>query len=284
MTTPNHIYRGDTLTILKRLAADSIDAGITSPPYNKKEKQKGWLVKNVVYDSYRDVKPEKDYQQEQVAMLDELYRVIKPGGSFFYNHKLRWERGTMLHPMQWITASRWQIRQEIIWDRGIAANIRGWRYWQVEERLYWLCKPPAEKNTGKVISRELPSRYAKMTSIWRIRPEQDNDHPAPFPLALPVRALASVLDNKNSLIIDPYAGSGTALLAASLLGHRYIGIDISKKYCDYARRRIKNPSLKELARFNDEIGKHQIQKTFQDRKDKREHVGRYAVKQQSLLN
>ena len=279
MKYKNKIYCGDALTILKQLATDSIDAGITSPPYNKKEKQKGWLVKNVVYDGYRDIKPEAKYQQEQIALLDELYRVIKPGGSFFYNHKLRWDRGVMLHPMQWLSGSRWQIRQEIIWDRGIAANIRGWRYWQVEERLYWLCKPPVKTNTSRVIARELPSRYAKMTSIWRIRPERDNPHPAPFPLALPVRALASVLDNKNSVIIDPYAGSGTALLAASLLEHRYIGIDISAKYCNYARQRLKRPSARELAHFNNEISHHRIQKTFQDRKARNEHVGRHATRQ-----
>ena len=85
-------------------------------PTTKKEKQKGWLVENVVYDTYRDVLPEADYQRQQVAVLDELYRVTKPGGSFFYNHKIRWKRGVMLHPMQWICQSRWQVRQEIVWD------------------------------------------------------------------------------------------------------------------------------------------------------------------------
>lgn len=275
MKYKNQIVHGDALDVLRQLPAACVDAGVTSPPYNKKEKQKGWLVENVVYDGYRDVLPEADYQQQQVAVLDELYRVTKPGGSFFYNHKIRWERGVMLHPMQWLSRTRWQVRQEIVWDRSIAANLRGWRFWQVEERIYWLCKPPATCTNGRVIARELPSRYAKMTSIWRMRPEQNNPHPAPFPLVLPLRALAAVMDGKG-VVIDPYAGSGTTLLAAKLLGHHHLGIDISAGYCKHARERLAAPSAKERQCYQEEIAKHQVHKTFAERKANKEHVGRFA--------
>lgn len=277
----NRIVRGDALEVLKKLPDNCMDAGVTSPPYNKKERQKGWLVKNVVYDGYRDALPEGKYQENQVAVLDELYRVIRPGGSFFYNHKIRWVRGAMLHPMQWLVRSRWPVRQEIVWDRGIAANIRGWRFWAIDERLYWLCKPAAHGGNGRVIDRELPSRYAKLGSIWRIRPEQRNPHPAPFPLALPARALAAVLDSAPRLVIDPYAGSGTTLLAAKLLGHGYFGIDMSRQYCDHARKRLKNPDAADLAQFAEECARHRIRKTFRQRKEDNEHVGRFRPKKRA---
>lgn len=137
---------GDVLCELKKLESDSVDMGITSPPYNKQENKKGWLVKNVKYDAISDKKEEAIYQEEQIAVLNELYRIIKPGGSFFYNHKIRRERGVMLHPIFWLAKSKWHIHQEIIWDRGIAANIRGWRFWQVEERIFWLHKPRDKKD------------------------------------------------------------------------------------------------------------------------------------------
>jgi modification methylase len=137
----NQIIQGDTLTILKTLPDEFIDVGVTSPPYNKGENKKGWLVKNVKYSSATDKLSEDLYQKNQIAVLDEIFRITKPCGSFFYNHKLRWERGVMLHPMDWLRKTKWTIRQEIIWDRMIAANIRGWRFWQVEERIYWLYKP-----------------------------------------------------------------------------------------------------------------------------------------------
>lgn len=189
---------GDVLKVLKTLDSVSIDMGVTSPPYNKQENKKGWLVNNVVYSSSSDKKDELIYQQEQIEVLNELYRIIKPGGSFFYNHKIRWEKGDLLHPINWIVQTNWHLRQEIIWDRGIAANIRGWRFWQTEERIYWLYKPADKKDK---IGTELKSKHALCTSIWKIRPESRNTHPAPYPIAIPTRCIASqTVGTKNSSV------------------------------------------------------------------------------------
>lgn len=232
----NKLICGDALRELKKLKSDSVDVGVTSPPYNKQENKKGWLVRDVKYDGATDKLPEAEYQNQQTAVLNELYRVIKPGGAFFYNHKIRWERGVLLHPIAWLAQTKWTLRQEIVWDRCIAANIRGWRFWQVEERIYWLHKPV----DGDRIGAELQSRHAKLTSIWRFAPEGKNPHPAPFPLILPLRAIYSVLNEKPGRVIDPYCGSGTTLVAAKLIGHQYIGIDISQSYIDMSAARIKN--------------------------------------------
>ena len=261
----------DALIILKQLPSNSIDIGVTSPPYNKRENKKGWLVNKVIYNGATDNLPEDEYQNIQVNVLNELYRVIKPGGSFFYNHKIRWERGKMLHPMDWLRKTKWVIRQEIIWDRKIAANIRGWRFWQVEERIYWLYKP--KKNN--IIGEELKSKHALLTSIWRFSPESKNPHPAPFPLSLPVRAIYSILDEqKDKIVIDPFCGSGTTLVASKILGHHYIGIDITKEYVQYAIKRLQNYE-KEIPVAKEEISKHIVKKTFKERKKNKEFVGRY---------
>jgi modification methylase len=277
----NEIILGDTLQILKTLPDNSVDMGVTSPPYNKGEKNKGWLVKNVLYDNNTDKKDEKKYQDEQIAVLNELYRIIKAGGSFFYNHKTRWDKGIMIHPVSWVSKTNWVIRQEIIWDRGIAANIRGWRFWQVDERIYWLYKPKDNKNIGE----ELASKHALLTSIWRFFPEKKIEHPAPFPLQLPTRCIYSILkDKKNGVVIDPYSGSGTTLLAAKLLGHNYIGIDISKTYIDTSKERLLNPE-NEILTFNEEYKKHFVKETFTERKarglysnrDENARKSKYAV-------
>ena len=44
------LIEGDTLSVLGKIDDDVVNVGVTSPPYNKQEKQKGWLVKNVVND------------------------------------------------------------------------------------------------------------------------------------------------------------------------------------------------------------------------------------------
>ncbi|WP_297473159.1 site-specific DNA-methyltransferase [Persephonella sp.] len=262
---------GNTLDILKKIPDNSVDLGITSPPYNKKEDNKGWLVDKVVYKGTSDNLPEKEYQQNQIEVLNELYRIIKPGGSFFYNHKIRWEKGVMYHPMDWLRKTKWVIKQEIIWDRMIAANLRGWRFWQIEERIYWLYKPDGKNLIGK----ELKSKHALLTSIWRLPPENKNPHPAPFPIELPTRIIYSIFDEeKGKIVIDPYCGSGTTLVAAKILGHHYIGIDISQEYINFAIERLKNYQA-EIPKVQEELSKHFVKKTFKERKEKGEFVGKY---------
>jgi len=272
----NRIIMGDALRVLREIPSEIIDMGVTSPPYNKGENKKGWLVKNVKYVSASDKLPEHIYQVKQMEVLDELFRVTKPGGSFFYNHKLRWERGVLLHPMDWLRKTKWTIRQEIIWDRKIAANIRGWRFWQVEERIFWLYKP-----IGKhLIGEELKPKHALVTSIWRFPPEQNNIHPAPFPLVLPVRAIYSIMDDNKGIIIDPYCGSGTTLVAAKLLGHDYVGIEISKEYADFAEARIMNCENERKEALS-EMVKHVVTKTFSQRKENGEYTGRFRIQKNS---
>ena len=271
MTELDRLIRGDTLRELRKMDDGVVNVGVTSPPYNKQEKHKGWLVKNVVYDAYKDAMPEPEYQQNQVDVLNEIYRVTAPGGSFFYNHKIRWVRGKMLHPMDWLRRTNWTVKQEIIWDRTIAANIRGWRFWQVDERIYWLYKPIGSHLIGK----ELKSADAKRASIWRGVPASKNPHPAPFPLWLPARVIIATLDpDAPGVVLDPYIGSGTTAVAAKLLGHRYIGIDRSELYLQWAQERIDN-AQSEMPKIQAELDQRKIKTTFKERKSKGMNVGRH---------
>lgn len=270
MQPKNKIFQGDALAVLKKIDDDFIDLGITSPPYNKGEKNKGWLVKNVKYNIANDNVSEEVYQEQQIQVLNEIFRVTKPGGSFFYNHKTRWVRGKMLHPIEWLRKTKWTIRQEIIWDRMIAANIRGWRFWQIDERIYWLYKPIDNDKIGE----ELKSKHALLTSIWRFPPERKNGHPAPFPLILPTRIIYSILNDKKGTVLDPYVGSGTTCLAAKLLGLNYIGIDISKEYIKDAENKLKN-YLYYKKIVDEEISKHIVEKTFKERKENNGNTGKF---------
>lgn len=262
MTKLNRVILGNTLTELKKLPDNIFDVGVTSPPYNKGEKDKGWLVENVMYKSSSDKLPEKEYQRQQINVLNELYRITTPGGSFFYDHKLRWRRGVMTHPYSWVSKTKWTVRQEIIWNRKIAGNIRGWRFWQIEERIFWLYKPEGKSKIGK----ELNSKHALMTSVWEIRPENKVKHPAPFPIELPTRCIYSILDGETGNVIDPYSGSGTTLVSAKLLGCEYLGIEISKEYVEMSKERLKNCE-NERVKIQMELERHIVKKTFKDRKE-----------------
>lgn len=261
----NELLTGDTLQTLKKIDSDYFDLGITSPPYNKLGTF-GKIIKKVDYDHYNDNLPEEIYQQQQIEVLNEIYRTIKPGGSFFYNHKCRWNDGNLIHPISWLSKTDWTIRQEIVWNRKITGNLRGYRFWQMDERIYWLYKP----NNNK-IGKELLSKHASMTGIWDIMPENKNPHPAPFPLEIPTRIIYSLFDDdKDKIVLDPYSGSGTVALAAKLFGCNYCGIDISPNYTKMAEDRLKN-SNDYIDIFNKEIEKHVIKGiTYQERKKKKE--------------
>ena len=62
------------------------------------------------------------------------------------------------------------------------------------------------------------------------------------PTQKPVKLLEQIIfdySNKNDLILDPFVGSGSTLVACKKLGRRYIGIDISKTYCDITNDRLR---------------------------------------------
>ena len=92
----------------------------------------------------------------------------KPGGSFFYNHKVRYFKGNAISPWQWLVKTKWNIREEIVWNRGSGPEISGYRFIQIDERIYWLCK--GEKHP------RLPRRSANYGSVWKFGPEMSNPH------------------------------------------------------------------------------------------------------------
>jgi modification methylase len=242
----NQLVKGNNIEVLYKLSIENdgpfVDCTITSPPYNKQEnKNSGGITKAVKYDNYCDSLLEEDYQKQQIELLNQLWYVTNNGGHCFYNHKVRYVDGTAISPFEWINKSFWNVRQEIIWDRIIASNIRGWRYWNVDERIYWLYKPKDENDKGV----ELKSQWAKMGSIWRFPPEgKIKNHPAPYPTELPRRIIKSLYENgTGKVILDPYVGSGTTAVVAKELGHNYLGIDVSEEYLKSANQRINESSI-----------------------------------------
>jgi modification methylase len=259
----NEFLCGDVLETLKKIDDNYFDLGITSPPYNKGLKG-GPIVKKVEYDVFEDNLPEDVYQQQQIDILNEIYRTMKPGGSFFYNHRCRWDKGNMLHPISWLSKTDWLVKQEIIWNRKITGNLRGWRFWQTDERIYWLYKPDGKNKVGK----ELKSKHSRMTGIWEIMPENNNPHPAPFPIDIPSRIIYSLFDDEieDKIVLDPYMGSGTVAVSCKLLGCNYVGIDISPDYIKMSEERLLDyESHRE--KHDKEISKHVITgMTYKERK------------------
>ena len=105
----DHIYNqpcGD----MEEIPNDAIDAVITSPPYNLSYKPQRNKKHNIAgYDGFDDHIPQKEYEEQQVRLLDACVRVLKPGGSIFYNHKDRISGGVTISPHRWVLRSRAEL-------------------------------------------------------------------------------------------------------------------------------------------------------------------------------
>ena len=83
---------------------------------------------------------------------------------------------------------------------------------------------------------------AATLDVWDIPPESAKrvHHPAPFPVALPER-LILLYTYEDDLVLDPFMGSGSTLVAAAQHGRRYVGYDLDPEYVDLARRPRRRP-------------------------------------------
>jgi len=83
--------------------------------------------------------------------------------------------------------------------------------------------------------------------IWQFsyegRDVRDKDlHPATYPIALAARPI-ELLTHRGELVLDPFVGSGTTLVAARDLGRNCLGFDLSRKYVEFAQRRLSQLEL-----------------------------------------
>lgn len=237
------IYHADNRDILPHMAG--VDLVVTSPPYNlgaspwpalghwKPGDGAGGKSKwrngsdaggGVQYDTHDDTMPWPDYVAWQHQMWRLMWDTLSVSGAIFWNHKTRVIGARLWKPDELIP-DEFPVRQEIIWARAGGMNFNPTCYVPTHERIYVVAKE----------AWRLKSKGASgLGDVWRMN-QAPSDHPAPFPLDLPARAIEST---DPRLVLDPYAGSGTTLVAAKAAGVRAIGIERSERYCAMAAARL----------------------------------------------
>ncbi len=217
------LYHGDCREVLPTVTG--VDLVVTSPPYNLGDMAGGLANLSGGYRSYSDQMPEADYVAWQHEVLRLCWGTLTDEGAIFYNHKPVIRDGVATLPIRLNPGL--PLRQIVIWYRQMGVNWAPTHFLPVHEWIMVLAKP-AWKLRDKSASHA--------SDVWPIRPDMGaNEHPAPFPLALPTKAIDATT---ASVVLDPFAGSGTTLRAALDCGRKAIGVELDERYCEIAAKRL----------------------------------------------
>jgi DNA modification methylase len=240
------------------LPVGSVAAVVTSPPYNV----------GLDYDSTPDALDWLAYGQLAQGAADLMARVLVDGGRAWVNTAVsvpaepdesvraggckcrvmlaqRWadtlaDAGMVpVDQIAWCSArgagTAWGS-----WESPAAPNLRGdWESILVAANGAWERPAPV----GLEDWHDTVGGWAALCStVWQIPPAVRDGHPAPFPVEL-ARRCVRLSTWPDETVLDPFAGSGTTLVAARQLGRRAIGIEPSERYCQLAVDRLAQRSL-----------------------------------------
>jgi site-specific DNA-methyltransferase (adenine-specific) len=250
----HRLILGDCLTVLPDLEADSVDVVVTSPPYNL----------GLAYRGYDDRRVEDEYLAwlEQVAV--QVRRVMKPEGSFFLN--ISGSSSAPWMPFELIVRLRplFVLQNHIVWIKSIATRddavghfkpVGGQRFLHHNhEHIFHLTQSGDVKldrlaigvpfkDKSNIARRGHPKDLRCRGNTWFIPYDTVQSkaakfhHPSTFPVALP-RWCIRLHGREDAVVLDPFMGTGTTVVAAELENARGIGIDSDASYVAIARRRL----------------------------------------------
>jgi site-specific DNA-methyltransferase (adenine-specific) len=237
-------YRvGDVREQLALIPQGSIQTTVTSPPYNI----------GVKYDVWDDNLRDEEYRMFLWDVAKGLLRATSDYGSLFLQVGSKPSQpmrvyellGNFLH-------AGWQVQNDIIWVKSISIGEDTQGHFKTvnspsylnstHEHIFHLTKNKVDLDRVAIgVPYKDKSNIARFKGIkadkrcrgnvWFIpypTTHGPKEHPASFPLELPLWCLQ--LAANKGMVLDPFAGSGTTLLAARMLGLDAIEIDVSAGY------------------------------------------------------
>jgi DNA modification methylase len=257
------IENGDCLKVLKKYEDGKFDLIITSPPYN-------------IGKSYETKTSIEEYLETQEEIIQELIRTLSEQGSicwqvgnfvdkgeifpldiFYYQifkkyglklrNRIIWHFGHGLH-----ASNRFSGRYEtILWftksdnyifnldDVRVPAKYPGKRHFKGSKKGK-LSGNPKGKNPSdiwEIVVKDWENELWNIPNVKSNHPEK-TIHPCQYPVELVERCVLA-LTNKDSWVLDPFNGAGSAVIASLKNDRNAIGIDQEKEYCEIAEKRIK---------------------------------------------
>lgn len=204
------IYHGDCRDVLPALSGDAL---VTDPPYGIGWSRATWTDR-----------PE-DYPELMRWLVAEAKRGVS-GWCFIFQAQLNFGHFHEWFPEGWKVFAACknfaQVRKTGLWN--------SW-----DPVVYWNNGPNSGPNS---VTLNRDYHVGNVAGIFR----EAAEHPSPRPLDT-MRYLSAIAVPEGGIVLDPFMGSGTTLVASKALGRRAIGIEIEERYCEIAARRLSQEIL-----------------------------------------
>lgn len=245
------LYQGDCLKVLPNIEGGLVDCVFADPPFNLKKDYGEGIDDNL---------EEGAYLEWSYKWLDELIRVLKPGGSLFVYNLPKWNIHLAPYLSKYLEFKHW-----ISIDIKFSLPIPGRLYPSHYSLLYFVkgsrpnvFNPPRLpiqtcRHCGGELKdygghkKKINPRGINLTDVWTdIPPVRHAKHKNRSANELSVKMLDRVLDiatNEGDLVLDPFAGSGTSLIVSEIKNRRWIGMEIGdcepikQRFVDFKREK-----------------------------------------------
>jgi len=252
MSSEHIVFVGNN-KMLSELEGQSVSLTVTSPPYVVTRFEKGQKFDYC------------GFLREFAAVARQVFRVTVPGGTFALNiadilTKYRYGEGEGLYRiplgsdlLRLCQRAGFRLLERYIWDKGYTRNFGGPLLGSYPypptlynnnyfEYIYVLRKPGKRRvrQTLREESRISLEEWRSWTQRWwRIESitEKIPYHPSVFPVEIPYR-LIRMYSYAGDVVLDPYLGTGTTMIAAHKAGRRSLGYEISPECPEWLSMRI----------------------------------------------
>lgn len=255
----NKIYNEDCNVTMGRMAAKRVKADLilTSPPYNTNKKVTNKTLNDAKfsgyphlrYDTVQDVMTDSEYTDFTLKTFLNFDRVLKKNGVVLYNMSYGNENTELMSKVvaDVIRGTSFALADIIVWKKSSAMpnNVSPNRLTRITEFVYVFVKRASLKTfvTNKLQVSVRSNGQSMYENIFNYIEAKNNDgacslNKATFSSDL-VTQLLNIYARPNSLVYDPFMGTGTTAIGCLKCGHRYLGSEISEAQCKFAEKRIK---------------------------------------------
>jgi site-specific DNA-methyltransferase (adenine-specific) len=248
------LYNRDAIQFLASLPSGSIDLLFADPPYN---------IKKTEWDSFES---QKKYIEWSMEWITQASRVLSPRGSLFVCGfseilaDIKWSATMLFKGCKWLVwyyrnkanmGNDWGRSHESILhfrkSKNFIFHIDEVRIPYNQHTLKYPKRPQAKTSqygNGKEYEWEPHPKGAKPKDVFEI-PTISNkaweryNHPTQKPVELISKIIRSS-SHEESIIVDPFGGSGTTYAVAEALQRKWLGTELNSNYCELIKKRLSN--------------------------------------------